>query len=371
MTADKINLLELSFDGLVQKMGEWRQPRFRATQIWHWIYRALASDPDQMLNLPKGLRARLAQETRIGDLAPIDLVVADDGLTEKVLFQVADGHCFEAVLMRYRDRNTVCASSQIGCPIGCAFCATGQSGFIRNLSTGEIAAQILHFARKLREENARVTNVVFMGMGEPMLNFDAVWRAISNLNDPRGFGLGARRFTISTAGVVPGIKRLARRSRGVGLAVSLHAPDDALRDELVPINRKYPLRKLLSASKFYTENVGRRVTFEYALIQGVNDSDGHASRLAKLLQRLLCHVNLIPLNPTSGCAYKPSSPDRVLRFRNLLARERIQTTVRARRGLNISAGCGQLRGRSIGLSHRAPSREPLLDSEESRRLVAE
>ena len=253
--------------------------------------------------------------------------------------------------MRYRNRNTVCASSQIGCPIGCAFCATGRRGFVRNLTSGEITAQVLHFAGKLREENARVTNVVFMGMGEPMLNFNAVWQTICNLKHPDGLGLGARRFTISTAGVVPGIERLARRSRSIGLAISLHAPDNALRDKLVPINKRYPLEHLISASKFYVRRTGRRVTFEYALIQAVNDSDDHARRTAELLRGLLCHVNLIPLNPIPGSVYEPSQRDRVLRFQQMLARGHIQATVRAPRGLNIQAGCGQLRERRLGAVH--------------------
>ena len=347
MTPDKINLLDLSYDDLVQMALDWGQPRFRAAQIWRWIYRALAIDFGEMVNLPKELRRRLAGETCVGTIKQIGLSVADDGLTEKTLFRALDGHCFESVLMRYTNRNTICASSQIGCPIGCAFCATGQSGFVRNLTCGEIAGQVLHFARQLRKEDARLTNVVFMGMGEPMLNYDAVWRAIANLNDAQGLALGSRRFTISTAGVVPGIERLAREPRTVRLAISLHAPDNALRDELVPINRRYPLEDLMLASRFYVERTGRRVTFEYALVDGVNDTDEQARRTAELLLGLACHVNLMPLNPTAGCVHKPSSRERVLRFQEILIKRGIQTTVRARRGLSIQAGCGQLRGRAL------------------------
>jgi len=349
MTPDKINLLDLTFDDLLQIVVAWGQPRFRATQIWRWLYHTLTNDPQEMVNLPKELRRRLAGETCVRAIKPVDLVVAEDGLTEKALFQTKDGHHFESVLMRYTSRNTVCASSQIGCPIRCAFCATGRSGFVRDLTTGEITGQVLHFARELREENAHVTNVVFMGMGEPMLNFDEVWRAILILNDREGLALGARRFTISTSGIVPGIERLARESLAVGLAISLHAPDDALRSKLVPINQRYPIEKLLEASKFYVRRAGRRVTFEYVLSKGVNDSDDHARRTADLLRGSLCHVNLVPLNPIPGYPYEPSSRERVLRFQQILVKARIQATVRARRGLNIQAGCGQLRERHLGM----------------------
>lgn len=348
MASDRVNLLDLTFDELLQMVVDWGEPRFRATQIWRWIYHGLTYDPSEMANLPKGLRARLADETYVGSLEPTESVVAQDALTEKALFETRDGHGFEAVLMRYTNRNTICASSQIGCPIGCAFCATGRGGFVRDLTTSEITAQILHFARRLREENAHVTNVVFMGMGEPMLNFDAVWRAILNLNDREGLALGARRFTISTAGIVPGVQRLARESLAVGLAVSLHAPDDALRDRLVPINRRYPLERLIPATKLYIQRTGRRVSFEYALVEGVNDSDDHAWRTAELLRGLLCHINLIPLNVVPGSEYQPSSRERVLRFQEILVKGRIQTSVRVRRGTDIWAGCGQLRCRRSG-----------------------
>ncbi|MBM3187658.1 MAG: 23S rRNA (adenine(2503)-C(2))-methyltransferase RlmN [Chloroflexi bacterium] len=344
---DKINLLDLSYGELVDLLVEWGQPRFRATQAWRWLYHTLTDNPDEMANLPLDLRRRLVEETHISRLRLLDRVVDEDGLTEKVLLEATDGHAFEAVLMRYSSRNTVCVSSQLGCPVGCLLCATGQSEFVRDLTAGEIAAQVLYFARQLRDENAHVTNVVFMGMGEPLLNFDAVWRAILNLNDREGLALGARRFTISTAGVVPGIERLARESLPVGLAVSLHAPDDPLRDQLIPLNRRYPLERLLQAVRFYVERSGRRVTFEYVLIKDVNDSDDQARRTARLLSGLLCHVNLIPVNPTGYLAYEPPPPDRVLRFQEILVRERIQTTVRASRGTSVQAGCGQLRERYI------------------------
>lgn len=344
MPPGRANLLDLSFGGLSRLVGDWGQPRFRAAQIWQWLYGALTTDIEQMTNLPKELRSRLKEETHPGELSPVATTAADDGLTEKVLLRALDGQTFEAVLMRYAERSTVCVSSQIGCPLACAFCATGKQGFVRNLTTGEISAQVLHFARRLRAEGLRVSNVVFMGMGEPMLNLDAVWQAILNLNDRQGFALGVRRFTISTAGVVPGIERLADEQSGVGLAISLHAPDNDLRDRLVPLNRHYPLESLMAAGRLYIEHTGRRISFEYALAKDVNDSEAHAERTAKLLRGMLCHVNLIPLNPLAGSDYEPSPWERVLSFQRVLVKRCIQTTVRLRRGGDIRAGCGQLRG---------------------------
>jgi len=347
-----VDLLSLTRDELQDLVQSWGAPRYRADQIWHWLYRGLAQSPDEMTNLPAALRARLLAETTIGGLEPTHRVDAEDGETSKVLLRLADGATIEAVLMHYgtadvaeggSERHTVCASSQVGCAIGCAFCATGRQGWTRDLTVGEISGQVLHFERELRRERAHVTNVVFMGMGEPMLNRDAVGRAIRNLNDPKGLGLGARRFTVSTAGIVPGILAMAEEMPSVGLAVSLHAPDDVLRDELVPINRRYPLLALLEACRRHVESTGRRVTMEYTMIMGVNDSDGHARRMADLLRGLLCHVNLIPLNPIEGCGFQPSSVERVRRFRDILRRAGIPVTVRLRRGTDLRAGCGQLR----------------------------
>jgi 23S rRNA (adenine2503-C2)-methyltransferase len=274
------------------------------------------------------------------------------GLTRKVLFGLPDGEAIESVLMLYEGRQTVCLSTQVGCPVGCPFCATGQGGFVRNLTSGEIVEQVLHFARELRDEGKRVSNVVFMGMGEPLLNYDATWQAVETLTDSRGYNLGARHLTISTAGVIPGIQRLAGEGLQVGLAVSLHAPRDDLRRTLVPLARRYPLSELLSACRSYVEQTGRRVTFEYALLDDVNDSLQQARQLAHLLSGLLCHVNLLPLNPVADCPWRPSPEERVLAFDRELRRLGIGSTIRQRRGLDIDAGCGQLRGRVLH-SHRA------------------
>ncbi len=344
---NRINLLGLSLAELTQLVVDWGEPRFRATQIWRWIYHTLTDDPNEMGNLPLELRQRLMDRTYIGHLPMVERMVEPDGLTEKVAFRAHDGQIIETVLMRYTNRNTVCVSSQIGCPLGCMFCATGRSGYTRDLTVGEISAQVLYYSQRLREENAHVTNVVFMGMGEPLLNYDAVWQAIANLNDREGLALGVRRFTISTAGIVPGIERMAKAGMEVGLAISLHAPTDALRDKLAPINRRYPLARLMEAARLYIERTGRRITFEYALADGVNDSDECARRTAELLDGMLCHVNLIPMNPIAGCDYAPSSGERILRFQELLVQGRIQTTVRISRGADIQAACGQLRLRQL------------------------
>jgi 23S rRNA (adenine2503-C2)-methyltransferase len=295
--------------------------------------------------VPQETRQRLEQTADIRSLTPLQEMVSSDGLTRKVLFALCDGENIESVLMLYDRRNTVCLSTQVGCALGCAFCATAQGGFARNLAAGEIIDQALHFARALKEQGQRITNAVFMGMGEPFMNYEATWQAIETLTDSRGLNLGARRITISTVGVVPGIERLSRESLQVGLAVSLHAPDDSLRNTLVPINRHYPLKDLVAACRGYVKRTGRRVTFEYALTQGVNDSRQQAAQLASLLYGVLCHVNLIPLNPVPQSAWQASSKERVRIFQEELSSLGIGNTVRLRRGIEIGAGCGQLRSR--------------------------
>ncbi|MDH4136670.1 MAG: 23S rRNA (adenine(2503)-C(2))-methyltransferase RlmN [Anaerolineae bacterium] len=351
--ADEIALLDLTRAQLRELLTSWGEPSFRADQVWGWLYRSLVSDFNQMRNLPKELRARLRQVAHLQTLTPLAESVSADELTCKVLFALRDGETIESVFMRYERRHTVCVSIQVGCPIGCPFCATGQSGFTRDLTAGEIVEQVLYFARHLTGEQGRrtkdegqgISNVVLMGMGEPLLNYETTWQAIETLNDAQGFGLGARRITLSTAGVVPGIQRLSREKLQVGLAVSLHAPSDRLRDRLVPLNRRYPLHQLMAACRDYEQHTGRRVTFEYALMEGINDSLEQAQRLGRLLQGLTCHVNLIPLNPTVGSPYQPSSRKMALAFQRELERQKIPTTMRVGRGIDIQAGCGQLRGK--------------------------
>jgi 23S rRNA (adenine2503-C2)-methyltransferase len=342
---EKVPLLDLSHSELQQLVVSLGEPAYRADQLYQWLYSSLASRFADMLNLPQSLRERLEEVAELHPLKPLEEASPASGLARKVLFGLRDGETIESVLLLYDRRQSVCVSTQVGCPVGCAFCATGQSGFTRDLSAGEIIGQVLFFARQLREQGQKVTNVVFMGMGEPLLNYEATWRAVEKLNDPQGFNLGARRMTISTAGVVPGIDRLSQESLQVGLAVSLHAPTARLRRRLVPIARRYALPELIAACDRYSKRTGRRVTFEYALFQGLNDSLEQAQQLVSVVSGLLCHVNLIPLNPTEDPTWQPSSPERALAFHRELRRHGVSSTVRVRRGIAIEAGCGQLRSR--------------------------
>jgi 23S rRNA (adenine2503-C2)-methyltransferase len=349
----KVNLLNLTFSQLQDLVLSLGEPSYRADQVYGWVYSSLAADFQAMSNIPLTMRQRLAEVADLHSLDPVMSTRSADALTEKVLFALPDAETIESVLMLYNDRQTVCLSTQVGCPVGCVFCATGQSGYVRNLSSGEIVEQVLHFARELDPVGKRVTNVVFMGMGEPLLNYDATWDAVQRLTDPRGFNLGARRITISTVGIVPAIRRLTREGSQVGLAVSLHAATDELRESIVPLARKYPLRELMSACRDYVERTGRRVTFEYALIEGLNDSRKDAGRLVSLLEGLLCHVNLIPLNPVPDSPWQPSSVERVRAFHQALRGRGVNVTTRLRRGMDIEAGCGQLRSRRLRVASPA------------------
>ncbi len=341
-----IHLYALDLPALQTLIQEWGEPGYRSRQLWEWLYVHLATAFDQMTNLPRPLRERLATETIIGIPQVVDTVQAADGDTRKDLLRLADGETVEAVLMRYERRRTACISTQVGCAVGCAFCATGQMGFHRNLTSGEIVAQALHFARELRADGERLTNVVLMGMGEPLLNYEHSLDAIRRLIHPQGFNLGQRHITLSTVGVVPGIERLAEENLQITLAISLHAATDRLRDQLVPINRRYDLDTLFEACHHYIKRTGRRVSFEWALIAGVNDTPEQAQALCARLTGLRAHVNLIPLNPTPGYAGRPVSQTGLAAFTAELARRRIPHTLRAGRGLDIQAGCGQLRRHS-------------------------
>ncbi|MDA8188900.1 MAG: 23S rRNA (adenine(2503)-C(2))-methyltransferase RlmN [Dehalococcoidales bacterium] len=347
----RIAILDLSLDEMETFLKPMGAPSFRARQVFGWLYREMVVDFQRMTNVSKALRDKLSETVVVQPLELVTESVSDDKLTRKALFRLRDGALVEAVLMLYprkeesKSRRTVCVSSQAGCGMGCAFCATGQGGLVRNLTSGEIAGQVIHFARELAGAGETVTNVVVMGQGEPLANFGQVLKAIETLNSPYGFGLGARHFTISTVGLVPKIKELARTQLQVGLAVSLHAPSDELRSRLMPVNERFSLRQLMAACREYVAQTHRRVTFEYALINGVNDSPGQARELAALVKGILCHVNLIPLNVVSGSPFQPSSQKRALAFQSELVRHGIATTVRVKRGGHIDAACGQLRAR--------------------------
>ncbi|GAB4306054.1 MAG: 23S rRNA (adenine(2503)-C(2))-methyltransferase RlmN [Candidatus Bipolaricaulota bacterium] len=349
------DLLDLSLDELRSVLASWGDPPFRAQQVWEWVWKHLATDFRQMTSLPPRLRARLADAFTVA-VPGVAARQADDQGTEKVLLRLADGQAVEAVLIREGDRRTVCISTQVGCPVGCAFCATGAMGYRRDLTAGEIAAQVLHFARALQPRGERVTHVVVMGMGEPLLNYDATLKAIRNLNDGQGFALGARRFTVSTIGVVPGIHRLAGEGLQVNLAISLHAPDDALRRELVPLGKRWSIREVLAAGDHYARATGRRVSYEYVLLAAVNDRLDQARAMAALLRGKLAHVNLIPFNPAPGLPFRRPDPRSVDAFRQELVLRGVDATVRRSRGVDIQAGCGQLRGQgSRAVSLRSPS----------------
>jgi 23S rRNA (adenine2503-C2)-methyltransferase len=325
------------------------EPRYRVDQVWHGLYAQLAA-PHEMTNLPRALRDRLAAALPEA-LTAVTESVSDRGDTIKFLWELAGGARIETVLMLYPDRATVCVSSQAGCAMGCGFCATGQAGFSRHLTSGEIVEQVVRAARRARDAGRRVSNVVFMGMGEPLANEAAVWTAVERLH--RDLGLGARHLTISTVGIVPGIRRLAERRLPVTLAVSLHAANDELRNELVPINRRYGLGELLDACADFLAASGRRLSFEWALIDGVNDRPRDAAELATLCRRLRphAHVNLIPLNPTPGWPTRGTPPAGVAEFRRMLRELGVNATVRQNRGTDIDAACGQLAASTpVGLS---------------------
>ena len=346
MTA-KIDIYDLGHDELAQLIQEFNQPAYRTDQVWQWLYKRYAAEPAEMTNLPKSLRSRLAEAATFVPFRPVSEQQSSDGQTRKVLFALPDGNLIETVRMQYDRRTTLCISTQAGCAMGCVFCATGQMGFLRHLSVGEIVAQVLFFARELAAEDNRVTNIVMMGMGEPLHNYTPTLAAVDRLTDPAGFGLGARKITISTVGLVPAMRRYAEEQRQTPLAVSLHAATNEERDKLIPINRRWPVEELMEACRYYIALTGRRLTFEWALIAGENDTREQAQKLGALVQGMLCHVNLIPLNPTAGYDGGPSSHERVAAFQEELARFGVSSTVRVRRGIDIQAGCGQLRDRVI------------------------
>lgn len=316
------------------------EPRYRLDQLWSGLYGQLA-DPADITNLPKGLRARL-DEALPTELTPVTESVSDKGDTVKFLWELDGGSRVETVLMLYPDRATVCVSSQAGCAMACGFCATGQAGFTRHLTVGEIVEQVVRASQRAKASGRRVSNIVFMGMGEPMANLDPVWAAVERIHGD--LGLSARHITISTVGLIPGIKRLAELPLPVNLAVSLHAANDELRDELVPINRRYPIDDLIDACADYLSVKNRRVSFEWAMIDGVNDRDSDADELAALCRRLRpsAHVNLIPLNPTPGYPTRGTPLKRVYEFRDRLDDRGANATVRQNRGTDIDAACGQL-----------------------------
>jgi len=348
-----INLLDLDREGLVQFFIERGEKSFRASQLMKWIYGHGVCDFDAMTNISKDLRHTLQDCARIGLPEVVTDSLSEDG-SRKWLLRLEDGNCIETVYIPEAERGTLCVSSQVGCVLNCSFCSTAQQGFNRNLSSGEIIAQVWIAAQALGQTldgPRRISNVVMMGMGEPLLNYDNVVRAMGVMLDDFGYGLSKRRVTLSTAGVVPAIGNLLQDC-DVSLAVSLHAPDDELRDELVPLNRKYPISELLQACKEYVGEGRRRVTFEYVMLDGVNDSDRHARQLASILEGVPAKINLIPFNPFPETRYKRSPDTRIDRFFEILNRAGIVTITRRTRGDDIDAACGQLAGQFMDRTRR-------------------
>ena len=345
-----VSLFDLTLEELESRLLAQGEPAFRARQLWHGIYGDLCDGYDAVTTLPLPLRTALADDLPFGTLATVREVATDDGETVKTLYRTFDGQFVETVLMLYPDRATVCVSCQVGCAVGCAFCATGLGGLTRNLTTGEMVEQVVGAARRAAALGRPLTNLVMMGMGEPLHNYAATMKLVGILNDRRGLGFGARRITISTSGVVPRIDALADEPYQVNLAVSLHAPTDDLRTRLVPLNSRYPIAELMAACDRYVAKTGRRISFEYALMAGINDGDDVAQDLGELLRGRLCHVNVIPLNPVDVLPYERPDPAGIERFAGIVRAADIPTTVRYSRGVAIAAACGQLRAEQSAAS---------------------
>lgn len=343
-----MNLYDLDFAALEALFARWDIALVHARTIWRWLYRYIPADLAELPHgLPQALPARLSAETTL-ELPPVvDSQIAADGATRKDLLRLADGERVEVVVMRYRHRYSACISTQVGCACDCRFCATGQMGFVRQLTAAEIVAQVLHAQRVLAAEGHTLTNFVLMGMGEPLLNYENTLDALRRLCDPRGMGFVERRITLSTVGIVSGIVRLAAEPLRINLAVSLHAAADPIRDTLLPINRRYPLAELCDALRVYTATTQRRVMLEWVMIDGVNDTREQAEALVARFAGIPVHVNLIQLNPTPDFAAQPSTPETVDAFTAILDRAGVPHTMRQRRGAPIAAACGQLRRRSL------------------------
>lgn len=352
----KTNLLNLDHAGFVEFFAEFGEKKYRATQVMQWIHQFGVVDFELMTNLSKALRQHLA-EISVIELPEIAYAQQSTDGTRKWLLRLSCGNCIETVFIPEDDRGTLCVSSQVGCALNCDFCSTGKQGFNRNLSTAEIIAQVWIAARQLSTEQGhhdrKVTNVVMMGMGEPLLNFDNVVKALNLMMNDFAYGLSKRRVTLSTAGVLPALRKLAEVS-DVSLAVSLHAPNDELRDILVPINKKYPIKELMAVCKdYFPADSRRKVMFEYVMLDGVNDSEANAYELVKILKSVPSKVNLIPFNPFPGAPYKRPSQARIDKFRDILLAHSIHTITRKTRGDDIDAACGQLVGKVQDITQRS------------------
>lgn len=333
------NLRDYTQKELEKILCEKREPRFRAGQVFKWLYSG-AESIDDMTNLPKGLREKLKAEYSINNLKIEQKFVSALDETRRYLLQLDDGNFIESVLMKYHHGYTICVSSQVGCAMGCAFCASTRGGKVRNLTPGEIVGQVMTVGNDLGE---RISNIVLMGMGEPLDNFDNVMRFLEIVNNPNGLNIGMRHISLSTCGLAERIRELADRQLQLTLSVSLHAPNDEKRSKIMPVNRRYPIETLIDACRYYIAKTNRRISFEYTLINGVNDTEEEAKELLKLISGMLCHVNLIPVNEVKETGFSASGHAAVERFREVLENGGISATVRREMGADISAACGQLR----------------------------
>ncbi len=335
---EKTDLSSLTYESLTEVVKSFGLPPFRAGQIYRWLARGVSSF-EEMSDLSKDLRTKLDETCTLATVEEATCSVSSDG-TKKYLFRLADGNHVETVLMRYEHGNSVCISSQVGCNMGCRFCASTLKGKVRNLTAGEMLAQITYINR-----TDPVSHVVVMGVGEPLDNYDNLVTFIRNLTSPKGFGMSQRHISVSTCGLVPKIDQLARENFQITLSVSLHAPDNETRDLLMPVNRTYPVEELLAACDRYIATTGRRISYEYIMINGVNDTPEHARLLSRRLHGKLAHVNLIPMNHVEEREFQPSTPDRIRRFSSILSEQGINVTCRRKLGKDIDASCGQLRAR--------------------------
>lgn len=336
---DKINLKDFTLAELTDYIVSLGEQKFRAKQIYKWLYEGI-TDFDEMTDISKSLREKLRENCSLGNLSIEKKFVSGIDGTRRYLLKLNDGNLIESVLMKYHHGYSICISSQVGCAMGCKFCASTIGGKIRDLTSGEIIDQVITVQRDLGE---RISNIVMMGVGEPLDNFDNVIGFIKNVNDPLGMNIGGRHITVSTCGIVPRIYELADMKLQLTLAISLHASDDNSRREIMPVAKRYSIDELLKACRYYAEKTGRRITFEYTLIKGVNDTAANAKKLAELLNSMLCHVNLIPVNAVDGTGFDASAADSVENFRRIVEKSGISATVRREMGSDISAACGQLR----------------------------
>lgn len=340
-------MYDLTYDDWKTWLKENGEPAFRADQIFDWLYVKRVTDVNQMSNLSKALREKIKTNFEFVVLKEIANQRSKDG-TVKFLFELSDKNAIETVIMKHNYGNSVCVTTQVGCRVGCTFCASTLGGLKRDLSAGEIVAQIVKAQKLLDETDERVSSIVIMGIGEPFENYEAMMKFLKIMIDPKGLHIGQRHITVSTSGIVPNIYRFADEKTQINLAISIHAPNDALRSKLMPVNRRFPFADLIEACKYYTQTTGRRITFEYALMGGVNDQAEHAEELAQVLQQFpMCHVNLIPVNYVMERKYVRTPREDIFNFQRILERNKINATIRREQGSDIAAACGQLRAKHM------------------------